>query len=99
MSSAERQRRFRARNPGYNKKYRGHPTAAQRGQISQAFAERYAQVEAHVQLVLRSTLCRPLALMLPAPVEPLTETLTETLVDARVGVTRAAEPVLLSRAA
>jgi hypothetical protein len=37
--------------------------------------------------------------MLPAPVEPLTEALTEALVDARVGVTRATEPLLLSRAA
>lgn len=71
MSNAERQRRFRSRNPGYNRKYNGHPTAAQRRRAKEACVELLAKAEAHVQHVLRSTLCKPLPLMLPAPVETL----------------------------
>src|SRR4051812_36684180 len=63
-SNAERQRRFRARHPGYNKKYNGRPSAA-------AMLEYHRKMEAQRQLILRSTICKPLPLMLPAPVETI----------------------------
>ena len=71
MSNAERQRRFRAAHPGYNRKYSGHPTAAERRKIKQMLVDMHVQAEAQVQLVLRSTICKPFPLMLPAPVETL----------------------------
>jgi hypothetical protein len=94
MSNAERQRRFRARNPGYNRKYNRHPTADQRHRARQAALEAVAKVEAHMQQVLHCTLCKPLPLMLPAPVETLILPGMNT-----IGMIRTTERVPLARAA
>jgi hypothetical protein len=71
MSNVERQRRFRARNPGYNRKYTHRATAAQRLKMKQAYAEEIRNAmaaEAAAQQALNSTSAKPI-LMLPAPVE------------------------------
>jgi hypothetical protein len=93
MSNGERQRRFRASHPGYNRKYNGHPTAAQRRKVKQMLAEMHVQAEAHVRLVLHSTICKPLPLMLPAPVEMLVIPGMNTF-----GMIRTTESVPLARA-
>jgi hypothetical protein len=73
MSNAERQARFRAGHPGYNRKYNGHPTAAQKRRSKQAFAELVAKVEAELAAKAQAdvvvTPVKALPLMLPAPVE------------------------------
>src|SRR3954462_11099528 len=69
--NGERQRRFRAAHACYNRKYNGHPSKAEQLRIKQMLPEGFAlaKAEAHVQLVFNSTICKPLPLMLPAPVE------------------------------
>ncbi len=94
MSNAERQRKFRASHPGYNRKYSGHSTRAQRRRATQQIIELQRKCEAHVQLVLRSTICKPLPLLLPAPVVtielPAMTTLEKINAIAAVSLSRAA---------
>jgi hypothetical protein len=69
MSNAERQRRFRASHPGYNRKYNGHPSAAQRRAARQTVLEAIAKAEAEIAAQAQSSVpVRPFPLMLPAPV-------------------------------
>ena len=59
MSSTERVRQFRQRNPGYDRRYMAH----QRAQLREAFARLQAETLAAAQAVAPAE-----PLMLPAPV-------------------------------
>jgi hypothetical protein len=71
MSNAERQARFRESHPGYNRKYSGHSTPAQRQRIKQEQNEQLKAIEAELAAKTQSSAApvKSLPLMLPAPVE------------------------------
>jgi hypothetical protein len=72
MSNAERQRRFRASHPGYNKKYNRRPNAEETQRIKQRILEAFAAkaAEAAAKEALNAAASKP-QLLLPAPAETI----------------------------
>jgi hypothetical protein len=68
MSNAERQRRFRASHPGYNKKYNRRPNAEETRRIKQRILEAFAAKAA--EAAAKAAAAKP-QLLLPAPAEPI----------------------------